>query len=119
MIRRKEEMKRIPRPQMRGGDGTVFLDEILRPEELMGHGRMFSLVTLEPGCSVGEHSHTGEAELFYILDGEVQGTDDDVSVSLYPGDLMVTGHGHRHSVRNNGFKAVHILALILSGDHQF
>lgn len=119
MVRRKEDMKRTPRPQMRGGDGTVFLDEILRPEELMGHGRMFSLVTLDPGCSVGEHSHTGEAELFYILDGQVQGTDDDDAVLLHPGDLMVTGHSHRHSVRNDGDSPVHILACILSGEYSF
>ena len=119
MIRRKEEMKVTPRPNMRGGDGTVYLTEILKKEEMMGNGRMFSLVTLEPGCSVGEHEHTDEAEIFYMIDGTADGLDDGRSVTLNPGDLMVTGHGHRHEIRNNTDRTVHLVGCILNGTYDF
>ena len=118
-VKRIEEMEEILRPNMRGGDGTVILTQILKKEELMGAGRMFSLITLEPGCSVGEHDHQLEAEIFYVIKGVVDGLDDGVPVVLHPGDLMVTGSGHRHEISNHTDKTAHILGLILNGTYEF
>ena len=113
MIRRKNEMKTNERPQMRGGDGVVLSTDLVDPSELLGKGRLFGLTTLEPGCSIGEHQHDGEAEMFYILEGEATAYDNGEAVRLYPGDLLYTGDGDRHAIRNDGDKPLRFIALIL------
>ena len=54
---------------MRGGDGTVKITEIVPQEEMFGKARMFSTILLEPGCSIGDHEHNGECEIFYVVRG--------------------------------------------------
>lgn len=113
MIRRSAQMNRFERPKMKGGQGTVRQTELLAPDELLGKGRLLSILTLEPGCSIGAHTHTGEAEIFYILEGEALAHDNGEQVHLYPGDLLVTGDGCSHDIRCCGETVLRLAALIL------
>ena len=51
---------------MRGGDGQVRVESLLTKEEMYEKGRLFGRLTLEPGCSIGQHEHNGEMETFYV-----------------------------------------------------
>ena len=113
MIRRKDQMKTYERPEMKGGTGKAVLTDLIDASEMMGKGRLFSITTLEPGCSIGEHRHEGEAEIFYILEGEAVALDNGEEVRLHPGDLLYTGHGDSHSIRNEGDATLRFVALIL------
>lgn len=113
MIRRKEEMKSYDRPEMKGGAGKAVLTDLLDASEMMGKGRLFSIITLEPGCSIGSHMHEGEAEIFYILEGEATAHDNGAEAILKAGDLLYTGDGDTHDVRNDGPSTMRLLALIL------
>ena len=56
MIRKPEEFTIDYKEHMRDGDGTVQLTHFIKgPEELNGKGRLFSKITLNPGCSIGYH----------------------------------------------------------------
>ena len=66
MIIRAENCVTENRVNMRGGDGTVKVTHFCGKEELLGKGRFFARITLEPGCSIGEHIHEGDSELFVV-----------------------------------------------------
>lgn len=113
MVRRNNEMKTYDRPEMKGGAGKAVLTDLLSADEMLGKGRLYSVIALEPGCSIGEHRHEGEAEIFYILEGEAAAHDNGAEVRLSPGDLLYTGDGDSHDIRNCGSSTLRLLALIL------
>lgn len=112
MVRRADEMQVEVREQMRGGKGSVTLCH-MEKELLPAHGRLFSKLTLGPGCSIGEHTHTGEAELFYFVQGEGVVTDNGERIPVKAGDAMTTPDGHAHSVENTGADDLVIIAAIV------
>ena len=65
MISRKDSMPVEAREHMRGGDGTVHLTRVF--PELPANARIFSVIELQPGESIGYHVHENETELFYFL----------------------------------------------------
>ena len=67
MIKRASEMPRTVKPQMRGGDGQAVVTNLLDAGEYQGKSRMIATITLEPGCSIGEHVHEKEEEVFYMM----------------------------------------------------
>lgn len=113
MVRKYQDMPVQTREHMRDGDGAVKLTEILTQKELMGQGRLFSQITLEPGCSIGTHEHKDEAEIFFLLQGEAQADDNGTPVTLCPGDMLYTGPGCYHSIANRSSEPVRLVALIL------
>lgn len=113
MIRRADEMSMEVREAMRGGKGSVQLSHIEK-DGLPDHVRLFATLTLAPGCSIGEHVHEGEAELFYFVQGEGTVTDNGEAIPVRAGDAMITPDGHAHSVENTGTQDLIILATIVT-----
>ena len=114
MIRRAEECKIEYREHMRDGDGTVKLTGFINdPSELCGNGRMFSRITLEPGCSIGFHIHENDSELFYFLTGTGEYSDNGEIVTLNAGDVSICPAGTGHSIRNAGEEPLDVLALVV------
>jgi quercetin dioxygenase-like cupin family protein len=102
------------REHMRDGDGSVLIHHIVQGEFLPANCRMLSRITLQPGCSIGEHTHTSEAEIFYILSGHAEMLDAGSAIRLEPGDTCVTNNAS-HSIRCAGSEPVEILAAIIKG----
>lgn len=113
MIRKAAECKKDFRENMRGGDGTVEITNFVTPEELNDKGRMFSRITLQPGCGIGYHIHENESELFYIIEGEAVYNDNGTEVTISAGDVTVCPAGTSHSITNKSDKVVEIAALIV------
>ena len=104
--------------EMRGGQGTIFIKHITGQDVLCDKGRLFAQITVKPGCSIGAHEHRHEKEVFYVISGQGKVTDDGKTERLNPGDVLVTGHGHSHSVVNEGRENLEMIALILYGDER-
>ena len=117
MIRKNSEFKRETREKMRGGNGEIHISHLLAPDELLGHGRMYAELEFAPGCSIGEHPHENEAEIFYVLNGEITVTDNGEQRVLREGDVMVTSDG-AHSAANLTDKPAKLLALIINGKNK-
>ena len=99
---------------IRGGKGEVEMHKLLNaPEEMYGKGRMFNVMHLAPGNSVGEHVHSGDGEIFYILSGTGEYNDNGTKVQLVPGDVAVCNEGELHGLVNNGTEPMVFIALIL------
>ncbi len=100
------------REKMRGGEGSVTihaLEKALLPDT----ARLFARLVIAPGCSIGEHQHTGETELFYFVSGRGVVTDDGVEVAVSAGDTMTTPDGHSHGVVNTGDEDLVLVAVIV------
>ena len=99
---------------MRGGDGTVKITNLLTKEELNDKGRLYGIIRLEPGCSIGYHVHEGESEIFHVLCGSALYNDNGTEVIINAGDTTVTASGEGHSIKNPSEDTVcEVMALIV------
>ena len=95
------------------GKGTCHVKHLTDKEGLYGHGRMFAHVTVDPGCSIGDHPHNGETEFYYILKGEAVFNDNGTEKMVRAGDICATGYGEVHGLENKGTEDVELIALIV------
>ncbi len=94
------------------GEGEVTLSHIFSQEELP-KTRICSVLTLNPGCSVGIHSHTGEGEIYYILEGSATVHEDGVDTILNVGDTEYCSDGHTHGILNHTDTPMKFLAIVI------
>ena len=113
MVVRKNQQVLQQRDTMRGGDGTVDIHHILDDEDLPKNSRLFARIVLRPGCSIGEHAHTGEAELFYVLSGMGIALDGGQTREVGAGDVLATANGS-HAIKNVGSEDLEMLAVIIT-----
>ena len=111
MVTRRDRQSHSIREFMRGGKKQVLQTTL--SEKLPENVRIFSILTLLPGASIGYHVHENETELFYFMEGCGRVQDDDRVVDVCDGDSMATFSGHGHSVENTGDTNLVILATII------
>jgi len=111
MIKHASEMLARER-QIRGGAGVCQTLDFLQPEE-MKHCRLFGTITLKQGTSIGEHDHVNETEYYWIISGEGIVSEADGEKVVTPGDLVITGNGASHAIRNEKVEPLVFLALII------
>ena len=114
MVRQGKDCGIEYREHMRDGEGTVQITNfITSPEEMCGKGRMFSKITLNPGCSIGDHVHEGDSELFYILKGTAEYHDGDEVCTVHAGDVTICQEGKKHGIANRSEEVVELVAVIV------
>ncbi|HMN13290.1 MAG TPA: cupin domain-containing protein [Bellilinea sp.] len=113
MLKRKNELNHDTKENLRGGSGKVQFEHLLNADDTGGRIKMAALLTFEPGVSVGEHAHVDDAELYWMVDGEMTATDGDLEVTFRPGDVIWTADGASHSLRNDSTQPARLLAIIL------
>ncbi|MDR2633772.1 MAG: cupin domain-containing protein [Treponema sp.] len=101
MIIQRSAMPVEYKEAMRGGSGTVKLTHLV-DESTQQHVRLLAELSLEPGASIGLHRHDGETEYFWILAGTGVVNDEGTETEVKPGDVVITGHGASHSIKNAG-----------------
>ena len=60
------------------------------------------LVRLEPGASVGDHSHKGDEDFYFCISGTGIVVDNGVEHPFIPGTLQITRDGESQAIRNTG-----------------
>lgn len=113
MIRKADELKTENRENMRGGDGTVKIMNFVSKEELYNKGRLFSRITLEPGCSIGWHIHETDSEIFFVECGSPIYNDNGTEVQAQAGDVLICPAGTGHAIKNPGSDRVDLIAVIV------
>ena len=111
MITRNDQQNHIVREFMRGGKKHVEMTEL--SARLPDSMRLFNVLTLIPGASIGYHVHENETELFYFVEGNGRVQDDERFFDISAGDSMATFSGHGHSVENTGDTNLVIVAAIV------
>ncbi len=98
---------------VRGGNGELTMHDLATPETLPKSLRILSFLTLKPGESVGDHSHTDEAEVYHCIRGEGWIRDGKEEVAVAPGDTVVVPAGTTHGIKNMGLEDLVVLALVV------
>lgn len=113
MLRKKEDHL-IEYRCIRGGNGEVEAHKIIEcDEELYGKGRLFNIMVMKPGDSIGEHVHEGEEEIFHFLRGTAEYNDNGTKVQVGPGDTVFCRDGELHGMVNTGDEPLEFVALIV------
>lgn len=113
MVKHAEKMPESVREHMRGGPGSVLVKDLLGKEDMAAHCRLFSVLTIEQGSGIGEHDHRDETEYYWILSGEGIVTEADGEKQVQAGDLVITGGGASHAIRNETPEPLKLLAIII------
>jgi quercetin dioxygenase-like cupin family protein len=99
---------------IRGGNGEAEMHKITNNDaELYGKGRMFNRVILAPGRSIGEHTHTGDNEIYYILSGSGTYNDNGTILKVHAGDTTICNDGEMHGLVNDSDEPLEMIALVL------
>ena len=97
-------------PGFKGGEGVT-------------HARMFAdgcnrimRGRLEPGCSIGLHTHEGNSEIIFIVSGTGKVLYDGTYESVSAGSCHYCPPGHTHSLINDGQEDLVIRAVVPQHD---
>lgn len=93
-------------PQFLGGEGTFRTR--MRVDEL---GKIMR-AALEPGASIGLHTHETSSEMIYILEGKGKVLYDGEYISLAAGSCHYCPKGHSHSLINDSDALLTFFAVV-------
>ena len=113
MVRRKGSCRMEQTANLRGGKGTIEIVHLLEKEDFAQTGRLLAVNTVKPGCSIGEHTHEGDFEVYIIASGKGQFTDNGQVTTVGPGDVCLTRNGERHAIENTGTEDLIFTAVII------
>ena len=110
MYIKKDQTIRQVLSNVRGGPGEMI--RLDWAETLPPHVKVMATIILEPGSGIGYHTHDGETEVFYILEGELEIDDNGTVHTVRSGDIVVTGGGDGHSAMNTSTTTASMIAVI-------
>ncbi|AVQ20570.1 cupin [Fusobacterium necrophorum subsp. funduliforme] len=113
MVKNAEDLIEISRENAFGGLGSLYIVDYLSEKECKGKLNFLRRLRLEPGSSLGEHSHTSNFEIYFILKGEGLLIDDGIEKKVGVGDMIYTADGASHSLINQGVEDLEFLAFII------
>ena len=108
----RNKMETVSKDKLRGGKGSTEITHCLEYEKIK-HITLMAEMTLEPGCSIGDHRHDNETEYYLILKGNGKVNDNGVEVIVNPGDVVVTVSGEHHCIENTGSVTLVFYAIIV------
>jgi len=80
----------------------------------MKNCRLFCEISIPRDGSIGEHDHDNEIEYYYITKGKGIVVDNGIDKEVGPGDIVLTGNGASHSIRNTGSEDLVFTAVIIT-----
>ena len=110
MHNKPEDMRKEVRVKMRGGEGQAIVTHLA---EGIPNMRLFGLIQLDKDCSIGEHEHHNESEVYYIIQGKALVTDCEKSYYVEAGDCAITLDNEYHSIVNPYDEPLILLAAVV------
>ena len=101
-----DQMEETVIPKMRGGEGAVAARMYVDADNKIMRGR------LEPGCSIGLHTHDTSSEIIYLLSGRGKVLCDGEYEPLAAGGCHYCPRGHAHSLINDSDGALTFFAVV-------
>lgn len=101
MIKNLHEVIPEVAENVRGGNGSVSAHKLL--DLFPGSAiKSVGVVRLEPGGSIGQHSHQDEEDFYYCISGTGVVVDNGQEHPFTPGTLQITRSGESQAIRNTG-----------------
>ena len=106
MILKFEEMETACMEHFKGGEKAVRAEMYADDRNRIMRGR------LEPGASIGLHTHETNSEIIYLLEGEGTVLYDGAYETLRAGQCHYCPKGHTHSLMNRSRSDVVCFAVV-------
>ncbi len=113
MVIKSADRKTEIREHLRGGAGNVEMIHTF-PQEALKNCRLFCEIDIPAGAGIGDHDHVNETEYYVILEGKGIVNDNGTEIEVGSGDVIATGNGARHSIRNTARVPLRLLAVIIT-----
>ncbi len=97
------------------GKGSATIEHWLAGGEACPNLNLMCTIHLEPGGSVSDHGHVGEAEVYRILSGTGEYHDNGANVSVGAGDVVICYDNETHGLVNTGKDDIVFDAIIIKG----
>jgi len=114
MNHKRNENRLDQRVNLRGGQGTIDMYHLFEEHEMLGKAKICTRLVVKPNCSIGSHPHNPEAEIYYVISGWLEMDDNGRTVTMNTGDIMITGQGDVHGLRNISDQDAEVFAIILA-----
>ena len=101
-----DAMEETAIPRFRDGEKTTYARMFVDGNNRIMRGR------LEPGASIGLHTHEDSSEIIYLLSGRGKVLCDGVYEDLAPGGCHYCPKGHTHSLINDGTEPLEFFAVV-------
>lgn len=111
MFVKAEDMAKEVRVNMKGGPGEVTMYTM--PDGKPDGVRLVGKISIPEGAGIGRHVHENETEIFYFISGEGEADNNGEIITVKPGDVLTTGGGAAHAVRNIGKGPLEMVAVIV------
>ena len=106
----KEQLEEKIMPNFKGGEGRYIMRAFDDSDNKLMFGK------LEPGCSIGYHTHTQNSETMYILSGVATYVlEEGVEEVVLSGEVHYCAKGASHSLQNRGTEDLNFFAVV--GEH--
>ncbi len=112
IIRRADEIRTEVREDMKGGSGPITIRHYIEKDEFGANVRLCAQLLIPPGAGIGGHKHIDEDEVFIITKGSGLIHDGEKEVPVSSGDVILTGKGDEHALRNDGEEEMEVVAII-------
>ena len=109
----KKELVTMAVSNVAGGNGPAKMTNLLEGQELPKKAGLAAFVELEPGSSIGYHQHIGEGEMYHILSGCGEYTENDVTTTVSAGMVTMVYDQDSHRLVNTGTQPLKLLAVII------
>ena len=100
------DIEEKPLEHFKGGEGTFFARMFTDPKVKIMRGR------LEHGASIGLHTHEGNSEIIYILEGTGKVEYDGGVETLAAGDCHYCPEHHTHRLINDSSEDLTFFAVV-------
>lgn len=97
------------------GEGKAQLYHWLAGAKECPNLSLLTTITLEPGATVSDHEHHGEAEIYCITQGSGEYNDNGKIVNVAAGDVTVCYDKELHGLKNTGGGELTFHAIIVKG----
>jgi mannose-6-phosphate isomerase-like protein (cupin superfamily) len=112
MVIPRKSMRVEVKERLREGEGSVTMTHLV-PAEARRHCSLFAELSLGPGASIGYHDHPQNVEYFIIQHGTGLVDDNGTEVPVRKGDVVITGNGSFHGLKNSGPGTLDMIAVIM------
>lgn len=101
-----EKMDEAFLPEFKGGVGRLCTKMITDENGKIMRGR------LEPGCTIGLHTHDTSSEMIYIISGTANYICDGEEEVVTAGNAHYCPKGHSHTMINKGTEDIIFFAVV-------
>ena len=93
------------------GEGLCPHCMVISGEEFDTPVRFLNYTVIPPKCSFGQHKHGDDNELYIVLEGTGEYTEDGNTVRVAAGDILMNARFASHGIRNTGDTDMRLIVI--------